>query len=824
MSQQPVCFHCGEPIADSVAIFACVGGDSKPVCCVGCRAVAEFIDASRLGAFYRFRSQPDPSLELRPQAAEWAHYDSDDLLTKYVYRNHDVGEVTLEIGGMYCSACVWLLENALKRHDGLSALDISPATRRAVIRWDLSRLRFSELLAAIGRLGFRPRPLGVGQSMDLVETEYKSALKRLIVAAAAGMQVMMFAVALYAGAHFGIDRDIEKFLRIISLLVTVPIVFYSARPFFVAAWRGLRARAPGMDLPVALAITAAFIASVRATWLDQGEIYCDSVAMFVLFLSATRYLEMKTRHRSDSFAIALARLLPDTAERMTDGKHTTVAVDRLRVNDVILVRSGDVIPADGEVSQGNLSVDESIISGESLPVSRGAGTAVLAGSINRGGSAQVRVTRTGAGTNLAEISRMLERAKADRPPIAVLADRIASRFVVGVLLVAALAGSIWLLLDPARAFEVMLATLVVTCPCALSLATPAALAAAASNLAGRGFLLVRSRLLEAMSKATIVVFDKTGTLTAGKPEIRQLEVLTAGISEADCLAIAAAIELASEHVLARAFAEKLVPGKFAPTELRIDAGKGVQACIDGDRWRIGSADYVSELLGGGVPAGSTASDTTVVWLGNDKQLVARFEIGDALRADAVAAVDALISAGFRIMIASGDREPAVRGIAQRLGVSEWRALLSPEAKVALIKALRDRGEIVVMVGDGINDAPVLAAADASIALDAGTALARASADAVVLGKRMGSVVEAAAVARMTRRVIRQNILWAIFYNLMAVPLAISGILEPWMAALGMSVSSLVVVLNALRLRRRSGNTALSHSVAVPKACSLPAAT
>jgi Cu2+-exporting ATPase len=818
------CFHCGKPVTDAVPLVAHVGEEEKPVCCIGCQAVAEFIDASRLGAFYRFRSRPDPSLELRPEAADWAQYDLPDLQARYVHRAGDSAESTVEIGGMYCSACVWLLENALKDQDAIVSLDVNPATRRAVIRWSPARLAFGELLASIARVGFRPRPLGVSHAGDTQDREYKAALKRLIVAAAAGMQVMMFAVALYAGDFFGIEGNIEKFLRLISLLVTVPIVFYSARPFFAAAWRGIRARTPGMDLPVAIAITAAFIASIRAVWLDRGDIYFDSIAMFVLFLSASRFLEMKARHRSDDFAVALARLLPDTATRIEDGRPELVALDSLRVNDHILVRSGDVIPVDGEVRNGVLSIDESILSGESIPVSRAAGATVFAGSINRGGSAEIRVTQTGAGTNLAEISRLLERAKADRPPVAQLADRIASYFVAGVMLLAGLAGLTWLYLQPDRAFEVVLATLVVTCPCALALATPATLAASASTLASRGFLLVRARVLEILRPGSTVVFDKTGTLTVGRPEIQQLETLSADYPEPACLAIAAALETASEHILARAFATHFHPGRYELSDVRVESGHGVEGLVDGTRWRIGSAAFVAELYGSNPDAGQADSARTTVLLGNERQLVARFAIEDDLRADAAEAIGALQSAGYRMVIASGDHEGPVRRIAGKLGIDEWHAKLRPDAKVALVEALRSDGHRVLMIGDGINDAPVLAAADASIALDAGTALARASADAVVLGKRLNSIVEAASMADATRRTIRQNIAWAIAYNLTAVPLAVSGILAPWMAALGMSASSLLVVLNALRLRRHFPATGLAPTMATVHPRSVPAAT
>ncbi len=795
------CYHCGEPVPDGPPILARVKDADYPMCCIGCKAVAEFIDSSGLDAFYSYRERPDADLKLTPEDADWRRFDTEDLRNRYVHTVDDRAEATLDIGGMYCSACVWLLDNALKRVAGIESVDVNPATRRSVIRWKASALSLGGLLEAIAQVGFKPAPVVAGEVADCRDDEYKAALKRLIVAAAAGMQVMMFAVALYAGDYFGIEGGIEKFLRTISLLVSVPIVFYSARPFFAGAWRGIRARRPGMDLPVSIAIAAAFLASTWATWTDSGEIYFDSVAMFVFFLSATRFLEMRARHRSDDHAQALRGLLPDTTIRVVDGVPETVLVDQLREGDVVRIRTGDVLPADGEIIDGELSADESMLTGESMPVQRVVGEQAFAGALVRSGNAMLRVLRTGASTSLAEIGRMLERAQADRPPIAMLADRIASYFVTGVLLITSLAAAAWASIEPARAFEVALATLVVTCPCALALATPAAIAAATARLARSGFLLVRSRVLEVFNQARVIIFDKTGTLTGGRPVVLDTARLSATSPGADeLLAIGAAIESASEHVLARAFSNWLVPGRFLPTDVNVVPGAGVEACIDGRQFRIGRADYVAELSHADVSPAADDEDTEV-YLGDTQDVLARFRIGDDLRSDALRSVRALQSAGYQAVIASGDRDSAVRRIADQLGVDDWHARLTPADKLALVRDYHERGYPVIMVGDGINDAPVLAAADASIALDAGTALARASADAVSLGRNLDGIVQAAGVARATRRIIRQNITWAIVYNLTAVPLAVSGALAPWMAAIGMSLSSLVVVLNALRLHR-----------------------
>ena len=797
MSSERPCFHCGEALPPGAPFFAALGPVNQPVCCLGCKAVAEYIHDNGLDAFYEHRGEPRAEYGLKATDSNWAIYDEQDVRRRYVRSVAGEAEALIEIGGMYCSACVWLLETTLNACPDVVDVSVNPATKRAVIRWRDEDLSFAGLLSEIARVGFKPQPRAPGTQQGTASDEQRSSLRRLIVAAAAGMQVMMFAVALYAGAHYGIEGRIEQFLRVISLIVCLPIMAYSARPFFAGAIRGLRARQPGMDLPVALAISAAFAASTWATFTGSGDIYFDSVAMFVLFLSATRYLEMRSRHRADDAAQALTNMLPETATRLAGEVAEVVAIERLDVEDIVLLRPGDVIPTDGELISGRCEVDESLITGESMPVLREAGMPLVAGSIVRVGNASYRVTLTGANTSLAETARMLERARNDRPVVAQLADRIASRFVIAVLVIATLTGIVWLRIAPDRAFEVVLATLVVTCPCALSLATPAALAAAASRLASEGFLMIRSRVLDVLTRQPTIILDKTGTLTEGRPAIEDVQVIDAARSADECLAIAAALESGSEHVLARAFS-KISPSVTVDADsIEVVPGSGVQARIAGRRWRIGKAGFAVSAAEVAAPGDDAA---TYVYLACNEASVARFRLVDQLRPDAQDAIGALRSMGFPLVIASGDSAPAVRAVAGRLGIDDWYAGQGPEDKLALAEKMRGSGRPVLMVGDGINDAPVLAAADASIAIDAGTALARASADAVVPGRRLQTLVQAVHAASLTRRIIRQNILWAIGYNLAAVPLAVSGMLAPWLAALGMSLSSFVVVVNTMRLR------------------------
>lgn len=756
-------------------------------------------------AFYTHRDTLPGAASQPVVLADYERFDVPGVRSRYVVDRDEFSEASIDIGGMYCGACGWLLDRALRRHAAVLSVDVNPVTKRSIVQWRGAGLSFSEVLASIAAVGFQPRPVGTSAVPGNSGQEYRSALKRLIVAAAAGMQVMMFAFALYAGERFGIAGNIETFLRAISMLVCLPIVFYSARPFFAGAWRGLRARSPGMDLPVAVAIGIAFIASVAAVWRGQGAVYFDSVAMFVLFLSGTRFLEMRARHTSGDLAQALAQLLPETVRRFTNNADTeTVAVSELTAGDRLRVLPGDVVPADARIEDGGLSLDESILTGESAPVHRDTGSEVFAGATVRAGSATVEVIRTGAASSVAEIARLLDRAAAGRPRIVQLADRIASYFVVAVLLLAAVTGAIWLAVDAPRAFEVMLATLVVTCPCALALATPAVLAAATARLARDGCFLVNSRLLDVLRPGTTVVMDKTGTLTRGKPTVTRTRVFenADGLDEAACLAIASAMEAVSEHVLARAFSAPL-SDQFKPENAVPVTGMGVEAEVNGRRYRLGSAQFVAGLSGvvDQATCGAASSDGTLVYLANENGLLAVFTVEDELRTDVGATVDALRAAGYRVVIASGDRAVTVAALAATLSIVDWRAEMSPQCKLQFVHDLQRRGEKVIMIGDGINDAPVMAAADASIAVDAGTALARASADAIVVSSRLAALVSAAEIAALTRRTIRQNLVWAVTYNMAAVPLAATGMLAPWMAALGMSLSSLLVISNALRVQR-----------------------
>jgi len=791
MSPATQCFHCDQPIPDGVDLWVEIEGARQPMCCEGCRAAARFIRDAGLADYYRFRDAPAP----RPEPGDddaWVTYDRPEVQQRLVQRQGELASVNLLLEGLRCSACGWLVERRLERQGGVSGIAVNPATGRARLEWRPAEVALSSLLRAIHALGYRPHVLGAADTLEVALRERRQALKRLAVAGLGMMQVMMFAVALYAGAFDGMDPVLRHYLRLVSMLVATPVLLYAGRPFLEGAWRNLAAGQLGMDVPVALALVLAWGASAFNTLRGHGEVYFDSVTMFTFLLLVGRFAEMTARHRAGSTSDALLRMQPISATRLRDGASERVAVAELSPGDTVLVAAGEALPADGVLLDPAAAVDESMLTGESAAVARREGEVLLGGSLNTGRPLRVAVTAVGHDTVLAGIVRLLERAQTERPAIARLADRWASWFVAGVLVVAACVAGGWMLVDPSRAFETTLAVLVVTCPCALSLATPTAITAATAALARRGLLITRADALEALARARRVVLDKTGTLTFGQPVVAACRPL-GSLDEAGCLRVAASLEQASTHPIARAFAA--VPGPL-PVPAQADAvpGAGLEGVLDGVRYRVGRPDYVAALAG---PRDAADRGTC---LGREGEWLAEIEITDTLRPGAIEAVGHLRGLGLEVEIASGDHEAAVAGVAARTGIARYHARLRPEHKLALVRDIEQSGEPVIMVGDGINDAPVLAAASVSIAMGAGTSLAQTSADAVLMAPQMETLPQAVAVARRTMRIIRQNLGWAVAYNVVALPIAALGWIPPWAAAIGMSASSLLVVANALRLR------------------------
>ena len=796
LASPTTCFHCGGPLPATGGFTVVLDGIARPLCCRGCEAAARLILSQGLGRYYEFREMPGP--RSGETANDWSAFDREAALRRYTHERADgTRELSLQLEGLHCAACAWLIESSLTRTAGVTHIHVNPGSARAELRYEPRRTALSTLLARIQALGFTPLPLSFTGEVAVDTAERRTALKRLGVAGLAMMQVMTYAISLYAGLMQGMAPQLEQFLRFVSLLVATPVVLYAAQPFFVSAWQSVRARRPGMDLPVALSIGAAYLWSVVATLRGRGTVYYDSVVMFTFFLLLGRYVEMSLRHRAGLRHDALARLLPAGVLRVSGERTERVTPDELSAGERVRLLPGERVPADGRIDSGSTEVDESLLTGESAAQPRGVGDALSAGTLNLSGAIEMTITRVGQDSTLAAVSRLIDRAQASRPRAAELADRVAAWFVSGMLLLAAAVALYWLHADASRAFATVLAVLVVTCPCALSLATPAALAAATTQLARCGVLVTRGQALERLAHADRVLFDKTGTLTRGEPRLESVTVLDARLSEAQALAVAAALESHSAHPLARAFAQ--LTAASGVREVRAAPGRGVEALIGNTRYRIGRMEYVLEACANRRGFATDPAHTSVV-LGDTEALLAVFHVTDTLRSDARTTLARLAALGLRCEIASGDRAGPVAEAAAALGNIEARADLTAADKLARVQALHAGHHCVAMVGDGVNDAPVLAAADVSVALASGADLAKVSADLVLLGEGLGGLVTAVTTSRRLLRVIRQNLSWAVLYNLTAVPLAACGWVEPWMAAIGMSTSSLLVVLNAMRLR------------------------
>jgi len=813
------CFHCGEPVPSGSRHRAVIDGAERAMCCAGCEAVARAIAGAGLGAYYERRSAPGR------QAGEQAPAGDENLaaLDAPAYqqgvvqtRPDGTREVSLLLEGITCAACIWLVERRLLALPGVVSASVNFSTLRAYVRWDATRLALSELIGAVRTIGYDARPFDAERAESRRKAEGRQALWRLFVAAFGMMQVMMYAVPVYI-ADGDMTADIEGLMRWASLLLTAPVVAFSSVPFFAGAWRDLRARTAGMDVPVALGIAVAFGASVVATLGGQGEVYYDSVTMFVFLLLAARHLEAIARARSSGALDRLASLLPAFATRLSANGATTrrVAVAELVRGDRVVVGPGEVVPADGIVEQGESELDEALLSGESMPVLRRSGEAVTGGSTNVSSRLVVRVERVGADTVVAGITRLIERAGAEKPRIARIADRIAGRFVLLILGLALAAAIAWSLVDPERALPIAVAILVITCPCALALATPAALAAATGSLMRLGVLVARGHALESLSHATHFVFDKTGTLTTGRLSL--VGVMPLGARGRDeCLALAAALEADARHPVARALVQAAADG--VPLRGRVNAGRdvageGVEATVQGRPMRIGRPDFVAELHGQPLPAelGFVAGHVQVVALGDDQGWIALFTFSDGIRSEARGLVRALRAEGRTVCLLSGDREQVARHVAQELGIDVVRAGARPEDKVAFVRDLQRDGAVVAMVGDGVNDAPVLAQAQVSVALGSGADIAQIHADVVLAAGGIGRLHDTLVVARRCERVIAQNLAWAVLYNAVAVPAAVLGLVSPLLASIGMAASSAIVVGNALRaahpiLWRREGET------------------
>ncbi|HGG7836299.1 TPA: heavy metal translocating P-type ATPase [Neisseria meningitidis] len=810
------CFHCGLDVPEHLHLTVRYENEDRETCCAGCQAVAQSIIDAGLGSYYKQRTADAQKTELPPQEIldQIRLYDLPEVQSDFVETHGGTREAVLMLGGITCAACVWLIEQQLLRTDGIVRIDLNYSTHRCRVVWDDGKIRLSDILLKIRQTGYTAAPYDAQKIEAANQKERKQYIVRLAVAGLGMMQTMMFALPtyLYGG---DIEPDFLQILHWGGFLMVLPVVFYCAVPFYQGALRDLKNRRVGMDTPIAAAIIMTFAAGIYSLATNAGQgMYFESIAMLLFFLLGGRFMEHIARRKAGDAAERLVKLIPAFCHRMPGYPAVQdvreAAVVKLQAGDVVLVKPGETIPVDGTVLEGSSTVNESMLTGESLPVAKMPSEKVTAGTLNTQSPLIIRTDRTGGGTRLSHIVRLLDRALAQKPRTAELAEQYASTFVFGELLLAVPVFIGWMFYaDAHTALWITVALLVITCPCALSLATPTALAASTGSLAREGILISGKQTLETLAQTTDIIFDKTGTLTRGNPTVSRISLLS-GTDVAFVLAVAQALEQQSEHPLARAILNHRVSDGMIP-DIRVGQrlnhvgeGVGAQLTVDGETqvWALGRTAYVAKIAGE-PPQDEQASESgSAVYLGNQLGFQAVFYLQDPLKEGAEEVVRKLKRQHLTLHLLSGDRETAVAETARALGIAHYRAQAMPEDKLEYVKALQKEGKKVLMIGDGINDAPVLAQADTSAAVAGGTDIARDGADIVLLNEDLNTVPHMLAQAGRTRQIIRQNLSWASAYNIIAVPLAVLGYVQPWIAALGMSFSSLVVLGNAMRLHKQ----------------------
>ena len=806
------CYHCGLPVPASVNFPVVIDGQPRSMCCPGCQAVAMAIVDGGLESFYQYRTQTNRKID--PSLTDFSIYDLPEVQSSFVIPfTKDTRQASLLLEGLSCAACSWLIETHLKKNPAVKSVSVNVTTHRASLVWQAD-YPLSILLKELADIGYQARPATDEQQQALIKKENRLALFRIGVAGFGSMQAMMVAVGLYAGAT-GFWMD---FLRWLSLLVATPVVFFSAKPFFQNALRSLQQKHLIMDVPVALAIGLAYLASVFATVTGTGEVYFESVSMFTFFLLLGRYVELRARHKNRLAFSNLAQLMPLTACCIRDQKEEVLPISVLKPGDQVLVKSGETFPCDGRVLEGNSAVIESLLTGESQAVTKTTGDSVIAGTLNHHSQLKIQVTAVGADTQLSAIEKLATRAAEDKPNQLVMADRIARFFIARLLIFCVLVMGFWLWYQPERAFWITLSVLVVTCPCALSLSIPAALSAATANLRKQGFLVTRGHVIETLTKINRVIVDKTGTLTKGEFVVNKVELCVSEshslASRETILSIAAALEQNSNHPLATAFHSW--SGKYTATQVQQITAEGVEAIVDIESdgqsafvqrdlfkspqkyFRLGRAEFANVTTEKLVPPDA---EHTWLLLSNQQQNIAWIGLQDQLRPDAKQLIQDLLEQGIAVELISGDHAAAVSRVADQLGIMEWIAEARPEDKLSQLKKRQADGDKVLMLGDGINDIPVLSGADVSVAMAAASDLAQTRADALLLNNHLQVIIKALAVSRDAQKIMKQNLRYSLIYNLLALPLAAAGWVAPWLAAIGMTLSSLIVIFNALRLTR-----------------------
>ncbi|MDP5029443.1 MAG: heavy metal translocating P-type ATPase [Paraglaciecola sp.] len=788
---QQSCYHCGTK-NPSAAYSSVVLNEMRFFCCPGCQAVAEAIVSNGLENYYSFRSElADKVSDKNNDILESLQlFDEDNITEEFVYQSGENREIQLSIAGINCAACGWLLEKQLSKLGGIRSVGANVTTKRLIVIWDDKALKLSQILQKIQQIGYLAKPFQEEQHEALHQQENKLLLKRLGLAGLMTMQVMMLNLGVFFDLFGQIDAQTKQYFNWVSLVLSTPVALYSAIGFYLSAWRALKARSVNMDVPISFALISIYVSGLYATTTAQGQTYFESLCMFVFLLLISRFLEQNARFKAAQISSNLFSHMPTTATLINeDNSHQSVLAKHLKIGQLVLVKVGEIIPVDGIVRQGNGQVNESMLTGEFQLITKQQDDKVYAGTINEVGTLVIEVLNALHHSVANQINQLQNRALLSKPRLANFADRTAHQFVMFVLIIAGLTYATWLFIAPDLAFWVMISVLIATCPCALGLATPVSLTCTVGYLNKRGVLLKRADVLEQLTQVDWVGLDKTGTLTEGKFIIKQLTNFS-DLNEQEILKLASSLEQYSSHPIAAVFKE------FSASDIVKDAqetiANGVSGEINGKTYRIGSARFCQV----------TSKDELAsfnVFLTCGDTLLAAFLLADAIRPESARLINSL--APKYVSLLSGDNEPAVEKLAQELNIKHYHAHLEPAQKLSIIQQAQHQGHTVLMIGDGINDAPVLAQADVSITLGLSTDLAKSSADIILLDNALDKIPVIIQQAIRTQRNIKQNIAWATAYNLLILPLAVTGSLSPLIAVIGMSVSSLIVVANATRLLR-----------------------
>ena len=783
------CFHCLESVPAGFDAHVIIDNTAEPMCCIGCQAVAQNIIDQGMTDYYKYRTVSAGKVEqlVPEQLAFIKSYDNEDIQDEFISTHNDNSEVLLSVEGITCAACAWLIEKQLLNLKSVKRVDVNTSTNRAMIHWDKSATPLSELITSLAEIGYKAYPFQSDLEAQQKQQTAKAYIRRLGVAGLMTMQVMMFAFAMYFGMFSGMDSNFEQYFRWISLILATPVILYSALPFLSNAINGLKAKQLNMDLPVSLAIFGAYGASCYATVMEVGEVYFESICMFTFLLLLGKYLEFRARLKASEFTANLQKLLPLTARTLDEqGNEHIIAAKKLKLNDIVLIKAGETIPADGILVKGSTSVDESMMTGEHQPVRKYIDHNVYAGTVNHDGIIEIKINKLGQNTLLNQIIRLQHNALTKRPRLVEITDKVAQWFVAILLVFASLTAIGWYQVDPDVAFWITISVLVATCPCALSLAIPTALTCAVATLTRKGILIKQAHVLETLSKLTLFAFDKTGTLTQGKFSLDVVDILNDNYSKEQILDIAAQLESYSEHPIASAFKEFKGQRKF--DDVQLHPGIGISAQFDNTHYAIGKSGWFD-----------TKKTNAQATLYINKQAVARFYFVDKVKTDADKLINSLKAANLNCHMLTGDASDAGAKVAKKLKLDSVLASCSPKDKQVAVERWSSQGEIVAMVGDGVNDSPVFASAHLSIAMETGADISKNSADVVLLNSDLASISHLLTIAKQTRRIIKQNLALSLLYNGSILPLAAMGLVAPWMAVIGMSASSIIVICNSLRL-------------------------